>query len=149
MNPITEYTRSNYRDINRNLLKGIVTDQATELIEAVTELPALPGTTFRTFWVDDIAAYAEWLAENRQGKQPLRFDAFTSTSRIQAVAKRFNGNVRLTIQGKNGRDIAAMSDAPTEQETLYLPGLTCQISKVRTFKAAGRVLSVEVELMEL
>ena len=56
--------------------------------------------------------------------------------------------MKLTIQGKTGRDIAAMSDNPIEQETLYLPGLTCSIAKVKTVKIGGKVWSVEAELVE-
>lgn len=144
MQAITEYTRSTYRDINRNLLAGIVTDQAAELLEVVATLPPTPGATYRTFWVDDIADYAARLKASRT----VTFAAFSSTSRSSVVASRFNGNVRFTIQGKAGRDIAAMSDKPAEQETLYLPGLTCQIVKVRTVKNGGKVWSVEAELIE-
>ena len=145
MKPITEYTRSTYRDINRNLLAGVVTEQAAELIELVTELPTMPGVTYRTFYVDDIGHYVGLLKTSRI----VTFAAFSSTSRSSVVASRFNGNVRLTIQGKTGRDIAPMSDKPAEQETLYLPGLTCQIVKIRTVEVSGQVWSVEVELIEL
>lgn len=145
MQIITEFTRSSYRDINRNLLQGVVTQGAAELIEAVASLPVAPGTTYRTFWVDNIAEYSEQLKASRT----VTFAAFFSTSRIQAVAARFNGNVRLIIHGKNGRDIAPMSDNPNEEETVYLPGLTCQIVKVRTIKVGGQVWAIEAELIEL
>ena len=145
MQTITEYTRSTYRDINRNLLEGVVTEQAAELIEVVESLPTMPGATYRTFWMDDIAEYVERL---KAGKT-VTFAAFSSTSRSSVVASRFNGNVRFTIQGRSGRDIAGMSDKPAEQETLYLPGLTCQIGKIRTVKIGGKVWSVEAELIEL
>ena len=144
MQAITDYTRHNYRDINRNLLDGIVTEQAAELIEVVNSLPTLPGMTHRTFWVNDIAEYADRLKSSKT----ITFAAFSSTSRMQAVAKQFNGNVKLIIQGKTGRDIAAMSDNPAEQETLYLPGLTCSIAKVKIVKIGGKVWSVEAELVE-
>ena len=49
MRIITDYTREAYRSINQNLLRGIVTGQAAELIEAVASLPAVPGTAYRTF----------------------------------------------------------------------------------------------------
>ena len=145
MHTITEYTRSTYRDINRTLLTGVVTDQAAELIEVVASLPTTPGATYRTFWVDDITDYATQL----RASKAITFAAFSSTSRSSAVASRFNGNVKLNIQGKTGRDVAPMSDKPAEQETLYLPGLICQIVKVRTVKIGGQVWSVEVELIAL
>lgn len=75
------------------------------------------------------------------------FAAFSSTSRSSAVARLFNGSVTLTIQGKTGRDIAPMSDKLTEQETLYLPGLICQVVKVKTVKVGGQVWSIEAELV--
>lgn len=145
MQAITEFTRSTYRDINHNLLNGIVTEQAAELIEIISNLPTLPGTTYRTFWMDGIAEYAERLRASRT----ITFSAFSSTSRSQAVAAKFNGNVKLTMVGKTGRDIAPVSDNPSEQETVYLPGLTCQIIKVKTIRIGGKVWAVEAELIEL
>ena len=145
MQAITEYTRSTYRNINRALLLGSTNEQTAELIEVVASLPVMPGITYRTFWTDDIAGYVERLRASRT----VTFAAFSSTSRSQAVARHFNGNVRFVIQGKSGRDIAAMSDKPAEQETLYLPGLTCQITKIKTVKVGGQVWSVEAELIEL
>ncbi|GAA4458739.1 hypothetical protein GCM10023189_31450 [Nibrella saemangeumensis] len=145
MQIITEFTRSTYRDINRSLLAGVNTQQAIQLIDAVSGLPTLPGTTYRTFWVDDIAGYTEQLKTSKL----ITFRAFTSTSRSKGVAEQFNGNVRLTIEGKTGRDIAAWSDNLAEEETLYLPELTCRIKKVRTIKIGGKVWAVEAELVEL
>ena len=145
MNLITDYTRSEYREINRDLLSGVSTTKAAELIEVVSSLPASPGVTYRTFWVDEVAEYVERLKSSKT----VTFAAFSSASRLQAIANRFNGNVKLMIHGKTGRDIAPMSDKPSEQETLYLPALTCQIVKVRTIKVGGKVWSVEVELIEI
>ncbi|GAA4463618.1 hypothetical protein GCM10023189_41840 [Nibrella saemangeumensis] len=145
MQIITDFTRSGYRDINRNLLGGVVTQQVTQLIEVVKSLPPLPGTTYRTFSIDDINGYVERL----KTAKIITFAAFSSTSRASWVADRFKGNVRLTIEGKTGRDIALWSDSPAEQETLYLPGLTCQIKRVRTIKVGGKIWAVEAELVEL
>lgn len=141
---ITEYTRSTYRSINRNLLLGIVTEQAAELIKAVSSLPSLPGTTYRTFWLDNLEPF---IATLKVGQ--IRLKPFTSTSRSQIVANRFNGNVRLTIQGKTGRDIAPLSDAPNEMETLFLPNCTFRVIRVNTNKIGGRISTVEAELIEL
>lgn len=149
MQIITDYTRHAYRDINRSLLNGVITEQAAELIEAVGSLPALPSLTYRSFHVSDLPAYVEWLRAHKQTKQILTFAAFSSTSRLRRVADRFRGNVRLVIQGKTGRDIAQFSDAPNEEETLYLPGLKCQITKLRTVKVGQQIWSVEIELTEL
>ena len=145
MRIITDYTRDAYRDINRNLFNGIVTDEAAELIEAVTDLPKLPGTTYRTFTVDDLN---EYVASVKSSKT-ITFATFSSTSRLLPVANRFKGNVRLTIRGKTGRDIAPMSDSPNEQETLYLPGLTCQIIRLKRIKVGGQLWSVEIDLVEI
>lgn len=39
---VTEYTPSSYREINHNLLVGVVTQQAAELIDVVANLPTTP-----------------------------------------------------------------------------------------------------------
>jgi hypothetical protein len=146
---ITDYTRDAYRAINRDLRNGIVTDQAAELIEAVSSLPAISGTTYRSFTIDDLSSYETLLKAKKNDGQPITFDAFSSTSRSQSIANRFNGNVRLVIEGKTGRDIAPMSDAPQEQETLYLPALTCLIRSVTTAKVGGKLWSITVVLTEI
>lgn len=144
MQAITDYTRHNYRDINRNLLSSIVTEQAAELIEIVSHLPTAPGTTYRAFWVDDLKAFSDML---QVGK--ISFRAFTSTSRSRAVAQQFNGNVRLTIEGQSGRDIAPFSDAPNEQETLFLPGRTFRVVRIKRNRIAGKIGSIDAELIEV
>ena len=145
MNIITAYTRDAYRDINRNLLNDVVTQQAAELIEALNQLPPMPGATYRTFWTDDLTAYAEWL----KSQKVITFPAFTSTSRLQAIANRFNGNVKLTIQGITGRDIGPFSHAPHEAETLFLPARRLRVKRVKVTKVAGRIGIIEAELIEL
>ncbi len=145
MQAITEYTAHAYRSINRSLLGGVITQQANELRDALNRLDPLPGTTYRTFWVDELEQYATALKTS----QTITFDSFVSTSRLAEVAAKFKGNVKLTIQGRTGRDIAPFSDSPAEQETLFLPGLTFQIKRVRVVKIGGRVLVVEAELIEL
>lgn len=145
MNIITAYTCDAYRDINRNLFNGVVTEQAAELIEALSQLPAMPGTTYRTIWIDDLNAYADWL----KNQKVITFNAFASTSRIQSVAVRFNGNVKLTIQGISGRDIAPFSHAPHEAETLFLPARRLRVKRVKVVKVAGRIGVIEAELVEL
>ena len=144
MQTITDYTRSTYRSINRNLLAGITTEQVSELIEAVNSLPTFPGATYRTFWIDDLKSFIETL---RVGQ--IRLKPFTSTSRSQAVANKFNGNVKLTIQGKSGRDISPFSDAPAEVETLLLPGCNLRVTRVRTKKVGDHIIAVEADLIEL
>lgn len=144
MQAITEYTTHNYREINRNLRNGIVTDQAAELIEVVSQLPAMPGLTYRTFWLDDLTEFVTTL---RAGV--VRFRPFTSTSRSQAVAARFNGNVWLTIDGRSGRNIAPFSDAPAEVETLFLPGCVFRVVRVKQSRIAGKVGRIDVELIEV
>ena len=42
MQTVTEYTPSSYREINHNLLVGVVTQQAAELIDVVANLPTTP-----------------------------------------------------------------------------------------------------------
>ncbi|RIV19409.1 hypothetical protein DYU11_25240 [Fibrisoma montanum] len=144
MQVITEYTRHSYRAINRALSAGDVTEQAAALIEAVSALPALPGTSYRTFWVDDLEGMVTTL---KSGK--VLYSAFTSTSRLRSVAERVNGNVKLTIEGYSGWDIAPYSDAPLEMETLFLPGRTFRVKRVRVKTIAGRLGSVEADLVEL
>lgn len=145
MQIIAAYTREAYRTINHNLRQGIVTDQAAELVETLNTLPAAPGTTYRTFYVSEIDRYVGQLKQS----PTLTFAAFTSTSRKQAVAAKFNGNVRMTIVGKTGRDIAPFSDAPAEAETLYLPGLLVRVKKLKTIKVGGKVWGIELEVYEL
>ena len=145
MQIITEYTREAYRSINRNLLQGIVTEQANTLSNAVAALPTMPGTSYRTFTVDNIEQYIEQIKRN----PVLTFAAFTSNSRLQLVALKFGGNVRLTIEGKTGRDIAPYSDAPREAETLFLPALQVRVRKIKTLKVGGQVVAVEVAVQEL
>ena len=144
MQVITEYSRHNYREINYNLRNGIVTEEAAKLIEVVNQLPAMPGPTYRTFWLDGLT---EFVATLRAGV--VRFRAFISTSRSQAVAARFNGNVWLTIDGKSGRDIAPFSDAPVEVETLFLPGCVFRVVRVKQSKIAGKVGRIDVEMIEV
>lgn len=144
MQIITDYTRDAYRDINRSLLNGIVSEQAAQLIEAISDLPAKPGTTYRTFWVDDLEGFIETLKARQ-----IVFEAFTSTSRSQYIAGKFRGNVRLTIEGYSGRDIAPYSDAPNEVETLYLPGRTFRVRRVKVQKIAGKIGVIEADLVEL
>ncbi|MGF7219055.1 hypothetical protein GGR92_005235 [Spirosoma lacussanchae] len=145
MKIIREYTKSAYRDINRNLRNGIVTEQAAELVEAVSKLPQTPAITYRAFWMDDIGGYVQWLRSNKV----ITFDAFTSTSRDRRVANDIRGNVMMTITGKTGRDIVAYSKYRHEQEVLYLPGLRCRITKLNTVKVAGKLWSVTLELKEV
>lgn len=145
MQIITDYTREAYRSINRNLLQGIVTEQANTLYNAVAALPTMPGTSYRTFAVNNIEQYIEQIKRS----PVLTFVAFTSTSRLVPVALKFGGNVRLTIEGRTGRDIAVYSDAPREAETLFLPVLQVRVKKVKTLRVGGQVVAVEVDVQEL
>ena len=145
MQIITEYTREAYRSINRNLLRGVVTEQANTLFDAVVALPLMPGTSYRTFTIDNIEQYVEEIKRS----PVLTFAAFTSTSRLQPVALRFGGNVRLTIEGRTGRDIAVYSDAPREAETMFLPALQVRVRKIKTLRVGGQVVAIEVDVQEL
>ncbi|MBO0937860.1 hypothetical protein J2I47_14980 [Fibrella sp. HMF5335] len=145
MQIITDYTREAYRPINRNLLQGIATEQAKTLFNAVAALPMMPGTSYRTFTVDNIEQYVEQIKRS----PVLTFAAFSSASRLQPVALKFGGNVRLTIEGKTGRDIAVYSDAPREAETLFLPALNLRIRRLKTVKVAGQIVAVEIEANEV
>ena len=145
MQIITDYTREAYRSINRTLLQGVVTEQANTLFDAVAALPLMPGTSYRTFTVDSIEQYVEEIKRS----PVLTFVAFTSTSRLLPVALKFGGNVRLTIEGKTGRDITPYSDAPREAETLFLPALQVRVRKIKKLRIGGQVVAVEVEVQEL
>ena len=140
----TDYTRDAYRDINRSLLNGVVTEGAAQLIEALSDLPAMPGKTYRTFSVDNLEEFAQMLKTGI-----IRFRAFTSSSRSAFVANQFNGNVQLTIDGFSGRDVAPFSDAPNEVETLFLPDRVFRVKRVRVKKFMGVLGSIEAELTEI
>lgn len=144
MEAIRNYTAHAYRQINSGLLKGQQPEGAAELAAALSALPAAAGTCFRTIWVDELDAYAAQV----KASKALCFPAFTSTSRSEATARRFNGNVLFRIEGRTGRDIARYSDAPAEAETLFTMGTTFVVKSVKAKKIAGRVFSLEISLIE-
>lgn len=140
---IKSYTESGYRMINRSLLKGVTTQEAEELAEAISTLPSFSGVSFRSIHIDEIGFYLNSLKANSE----ITFAAFSSTSQSEKVAAAF-GNVLFTIQGKTGKDISAYSDAPAEKEILFTAGTTFVVKAVKAIKIAGRVYGLQVKLSE-
>lgn len=141
---IKSYTESGYRHINRNLLKGVTTPEATTLAEALATVTPVAATTFRGMNIDEVDSYFVSLKKG----ETLSFATFLSTSKSQAIAEKF-GNVQFTITGKSGRDIANLSDAPAEQEVLFPAGATFVIKAVKATKVAGRVFKIFVTISEI
>ncbi len=149
MEVIRQYTGFESRRLNAVLNRGEHPEGADELNAALQSLPALPGTAFRTIWVDDLDRY---LAE-RKIARTITFPAFTSTSRSEIQARRFSGNVLFRIEGKSGRDIAPFSERPWEAETLFPAGMTFWVQKIKINKLTGpggvpQLWSLEIHLIE-
>jgi hypothetical protein len=108
----------------------IMSEQA---VKALAKLDAVPVTSKRgeARWPDDEATYVEG--------QNFTVKAFWSTG----VGFSFPGEWQITVTGKTGKNVAAMSKHPNEAEVLFPPGTTFKVNKLN--KNNPKRMLVEVE----
>jgi hypothetical protein len=127
---IRAYTSESWAIINAALRSQQSSAQAQTLIKlmisGLKKLPGFSGKVVRS----EARSVVEALKEYKEGTVIVK-QAFTSTGKGAAAAQR-EGNVALTIiaNGKNGRDIAAISKHSLENEVLFLPGAKFLVEKV-------------------
>jgi hypothetical protein len=125
------YTGSAYRGMN-NMLRGeghfrpedrtYLQEHADAVSTALAKLPDHPGTTFRG--VD----YSNDVLDGYQPGSVITHHAFTSTSTdLRVATDSFDGNTLLTITGKSGKDVDALSSNSGEAEILYDKGTEFQV----------------------
>jgi len=114
-----------YKVINGALRSGTAAERAAiapraeAISTALSKLPRYEGPVFRgtLLGADDLARYVP--------NSTVTEAAFTSTSADKA--KQFSGNTEFLIKSLTGRDVAAVSEVPTESEVLFDKGTSFKV----------------------
>ncbi|HEY9392092.1 MAG TPA: ADP-ribosyltransferase [Mycobacteriales bacterium] len=103
--------------------RGLIQARADAVSEGLAKLPGQPGTTYRgVHFGDDVLA-------NYEPGRIVTERAFTSTTQNPNVAQgAFDGNVLMSITGRNGKDVAPFSDYVSEAEILYDKGTNFKVT---------------------
>ncbi|MER8694294.1 ADP-ribosyltransferase domain-containing protein [Mesorhizobium opportunistum] len=95
----------------------------TDLKDAVAKLPTFDGIVYRRTEIPESMLHLLSLRPTAGYRDPAFLSASTSTNA-------FAGRDMLVIQSIQGCDISALSAFPEEQEVLFMPNTSFQISKV-------------------
>ena len=102
---------------------AIAQERIAMVDRGLAELPAQPGTTFRG------TNLPESVLDDYRVGNVVSDNAYWSTSTDVAEAQRFrgSGNALFEIEGQTGRDIARLSEYPTESEVLFGHGTRFEV----------------------
>ncbi len=103
-------------------------------MRGVKKLPIFKGTVYRGMDISQAD-----FDKNYQAGKTVKYSNLTSTSKDKEQAISFMDGkkgvkVLMEITSTKGRDISTVSDLPSEQEVLYMPGDSFKITHIKTEK---------------
>jgi hypothetical protein len=129
------YTSDGFLNLNKNLREGKKlgpsdTKYVERIDSALSKLPAHSSATYRKLDFPSIKD-AEAFVKSHQPGQVATYNQYISTSqRSDIFGLGGKESVKLTIHGKNGRDISSYSTNPGEKEVLFKPGTSFTVKSV-------------------
>jgi hypothetical protein len=106
------------------------------LEEAIDDFEEFSGTSYRSVDLDP----------EQQGKYTpgaiVSWDAFSSASRVQKTGYYLTRNTRFRIFSRTGRNIAELSNEPSEREILFPPGTRFEVLRVHK---EGAIVYIDLE----
>lgn len=130
---INVYSGEDYRRINKALNKDNYLEEAKVIDKALDKLEKFEGITYRGISSDNVEDLIQQYKENKGSL--VQYEAFTSSTESENIARSFGSNILFEIKSKNGKNISQFTRMPHEKEVLFK---TSSVFKVISIKKEAK-----------